>query len=282
MAAISSSMKNNEVLPGVHRPTMRVDLFKAAIKGNNKVLIRHLGLPPEAPTEIQVTIETSDPVSQQVVAEYQDAQYEIQSATRFGDTLLHLLITNRHNVLVLKVFAKDMSLLKAHNNKLDTPLHCAAMVGNYEVIGELIRLAPSVVSDVLKETNENGDTALHVAASNNHEGVVRELMKLNTEAAHKENKQGFSPLYIATVEGYTYVVETMLKLDGTLACTQFSDGTFPVHVAARMGYRDLVKHFLEEYPDDAMWLDCCGKNLFHVAAEQDNEELSTKVFTILH
>ncbi|KAJ3684877.1 hypothetical protein LUZ61_014041 [Rhynchospora tenuis] len=207
-------------------------------------------------------------------------QSELGTSTGFGDTLLHLLITKRHNELVLKVFIKDVSLLKARNNKLETPLHNAAKIGNNEVIRGLIRLYPNVVKDALGETNENGDTALHVAANHNHEGVVSELMRLDPQAAYKENKQGFSPLYIATVEGHTSLVETMLQIDTTLACIQFSNGTFPVHVAACMGNEILVEHFLREYPDYANLLDPCGRNLFHMAAEQNHSEVFTGVFAL--
>ncbi|KAJ4771775.1 Ankyrin repeat protein family-like protein [Rhynchospora pubera] len=174
-----------------------------------------------------------------------------------------------------------MSLLKARNRKQETALHDAAKVGNEEVIRDLIRLSPSVVKDALGKTNENDDTAFHVAANHNHKGVVSELMTLDPQAAYEENKQGFSPLYIAIVEDHTSSVKAMLQVDTTLACTQFSDGTFPVHVAARMGNADLVEHFLQEYPEYAKLLDSCGRNLFHMAAEQDiSDVLTIKVFAL--
>ncbi|KAJ3684743.1 hypothetical protein LUZ61_013907 [Rhynchospora tenuis] len=178
---------------------MDADLFMAAIQGDSDVLMRRLGLLPDGRDEIQITIEASGAGSQQTEAEHYIVQSELETTTSFGDTLLHLLITGRHNELALKVFTKDTSLLKARNNKLETPLHEAAKVGNEEVICDLILLSPSAVKDALRETNEKGDTALHMAANVNHQGVVIELMKLDPLVAYKKNKQGFSPLYIATV-----------------------------------------------------------------------------------
>ncbi|KAJ4806961.1 Ankyrin repeat protein family-like protein [Rhynchospora pubera] len=227
-----------------------------------------------------VTIETSGPNSQQTEAEHHVIESELRSTSGFGDTLLHLLITGRHNELALKVFAKDMSLLKAPNNKLETPLHNAAKVGNEEIIRNIIRLSPSVVKDALGETIENGDTALHVAAKHNNESVVSELLRLDPQAASKKNKQGFSPLYIAIVEDHTWSVKAMLQVDTTLACTQFLDATFPVHVAARRGNVKLVKHFLQEYPEYAKLLDSCGRNLFHMAAEQNHSKVFTELFAL--
>ncbi|KAJ3684736.1 hypothetical protein LUZ61_013900 [Rhynchospora tenuis] len=250
------------------RPLMPVHIFNAAIKGDTDYLVRCL-LGLEEREEVKVTITASQSVPQQTEEEHETVQFGLGSATRFGDTLLHLLITKRHNELALKVFTKDMSLLKAHNRNQETPLHEAAKFGNKVVIRDLIQLSPSVVKDALGETNENGDTALHMAADINHEGVMIELMKLDPEAACKKNKNGFSPLYIATVEGHTSLVEAMLQVDTTLACTRFSDGTFPVHVAALMGNEILVEHFLREYPDYAKLLDSSGRNLFHMAAEQN-------------
>ncbi|KAJ1689390.1 hypothetical protein LUZ63_013545 [Rhynchospora breviuscula] len=260
---------------------MDANLFMAAVKGDSNVLIRRLGLPTDTQNEIQVTIEDSGSNFQQTEAEHHVAECELGStATGFGDTLLHLLITEGHNELAMKVFTKDMSLLKAHNRKLETPLHDAAKVGNEEVIRNLIQLSTNDVKDALRETNENGDTALHVAVNHNHKGIVSELMKLDPQVAYEENKQGFSPLYIATVEGHTSLVKAMLQVDIILACTRFSDGTFPVHVAARMGNEDLVEHFLREYPDYAKLLDSCGRNLFHMAAEHDNSDVFTEVFAL--
>ncbi|KAJ3684747.1 hypothetical protein LUZ61_013911 [Rhynchospora tenuis] len=262
------------------RPLMPVHIFNAAIKGDTGYLVRCLGL--EEREEVKVIVEAPGHDSQQAEAMHHVVQSELRSTTTdFGDTLLHLLITERHNELALKVFTKELSLLKAHNNHLETPLHEAAKVGNEEVIRNLIRLSRSVVKDALGETNENGDTAVHMAANLNHERIVIELMKLDPEAAYRKNKQGFSPLYIATVEGHTSVVEAMLQLDTTLVCTRFLDGTFPVHVAARMGNADLVKHFLGEYPDYAKLLDSCGRNLFHhMAAEKNHFKLFTEVFAL--
>ncbi|KAJ4794008.1 Ankyrin repeat protein-like [Rhynchospora pubera] len=260
------------------RPVMPAEIFNAAIKGNTDLLIQRLGLLEEH-KEFKITIGAShDSAPRQTEEEEKTVQLELRSATRFGDTLLHLLINERHNELALKVFSKDMSLLKARNNKQETPLHCAAKLGNEEVIRDLIRLHPGVVRDALGEANENGDTALHVAAKHNHGGVVVGFMKSESEIASTlENKNGFTPLYIAIVEGYTSLVKEMLEVDDTLACTQFSDGLFPVLVAAGMGNTNLVVHFLQKYPDSATLLNPCRRNLFHMAAEQENEEVYTKV-----
>lgn len=56
--AMSSSQKTGPESEMVHqlRPIMPVDLFRAVMKGDSKVLIRRLGLQPEEPIETQVII----------------------------------------------------------------------------------------------------------------------------------------------------------------------------------------------------------------------------------
>ncbi|XP_078153446.1 uncharacterized protein LOC144548608 isoform X2 [Carex rostrata] len=257
------------------RPVMPVDLLAAAIKGNRDVLIHRLGLQSEEGTFCQVTIDPFHPTYQQMEADQHAVQHELGSATHFGDTLLHLLVTKMHNELALMVFQRDRSLLNTHNKDSETPLHCAAKVGNLLIIQALIRHNPNVLKDALRETNKNGDTALHVAAQHGHGTVVRELMNLDQRVACMVNMEGLSPLYIATVGGYTSMVKTMLKDYPSLACEQYSNGMCPVHVAAQVGNIKLVMHFMKEYPEDAKLLDYSGQNLFHFAAEENIAELFT-------
>ncbi|XP_078154180.1 uncharacterized protein LOC144549346 [Carex rostrata] len=222
------------------RPVMPVDLFMAAIEGNNNLLIPRLGLQHEEPTtdQIQMTIEATHSSPEQINTELQSEQIntELQSATGFGDTVLHVLVTHGHNVLALKVFQRDRSLLNAHNKMSETPLHCAAKVGNGEFMCKLNELDPVIVKDAMKEIDENGDTPFHVATKHGHVHVVRKLM---------------------------------LEVDHTLACIPFSDGMFPVHVSASMGNIELVIDFIIQYPNCAKLLDPRGRNFFHIAAEKN-------------
>jgi ankyrin repeat protein len=207
-------------------------------------------------------------------------QSDLQCATHFGETVLHLLIAEGHNDLASRVFLRDSSLLKARNNISETPLHCAAKVGNMDIILLLVQHAPEDMREALKETNDNGDTALHVAAKHGHVDVCCQLMILDPRAAYKVNKEGLSPFYIAIVEGYTPLVLNMLELDPTLACTRFSDGMYPIHVAARVCNAALVIHFMRDQnlADFAEFLDHRGRNLFHIAAEANNAKVITEVF----
>ncbi|XP_078154179.1 uncharacterized protein LOC144549345 [Carex rostrata] len=254
------------------RPVMPVDLFMAAVEGNSDVLIPRLGLQPEETMDqIQVTVEATHFSLEQI-------KTELKSAAGFGDTVLHLLVTHGHNVLALKLFQRDRSLLHAQNKMSETPMHCAAMVGNGEFMCKLIELDLDIVKDAIKEIDENGDTPFHVAAKHGHVHVIRKLMEWDPKIAHRVNNEMLCPLHIAIMKNYTRMAKEMLKVDPTLACIPFSDGMFPVHVSARMGNIELVKHFIKEYPNYATLLDRRGRNLFHIAAEKNQPKIFTGLF----
>jgi ankyrin repeat protein len=223
--------------------------------------------------QVRIDTSTTNASPSQIETEHQTIQYDLQSATHLGDTVLHLLASWGHDELALKVFQKDVSLLKARNNKLETPLHCAARSRNEKFILNLIQHNSYVVKDALALTNDNGDTAMHVAAKRGSGNIGHELMNLDPEVAYKVNKEGSFPLQIAIANAYTGMAKTMLKDDPTLAFIHDSNGMFPVHVAARMGNCELVEHIMQKYPDGADLLDPRGRNLFHIAVEENHPEI---------
>jgi ankyrin repeat protein len=161
---------------------------------------------------------------------------------------------------------------------LETDLHCAAKVGNQEVILRFFDIEPAVVKDVLKETNEKGDTALHVAVRYNHAHFCRNLMEFDSELAYTVNKEMFSPFHIAIDEKRGLVAEQMLCVDPILACTQLTDGMFPVHLAACKNNPTLLLYFMKNFPDYVEFVDSRGRNLFHFVAEEATRE---SIFDVL-
>ncbi|XP_078154794.1 protein ACCELERATED CELL DEATH 6-like [Carex rostrata] len=258
------------------RPVMPVDIFIAAIEGNFDALITRLGLEPTEQTESQVTIEASGFDFEQIIEirDNQTAQFElIQSATDFGDTLLHILITKGHDELALKVFKREMSLLLAQNKMSETPLHYAAKVGNDEVIRNLIESGPAVVVEALEKTNKDGETALQIATKYGNEGVGCQLLDFGLRESREMKNKRLSLLYMAIVEGCYSMVRTMLRIEPSLAYAQFPDGMFPIHVATRKGNMDLIRYFTKEYPHCVELLDPHGRNLCHIAAEENHKDL---------
>jgi ankyrin repeat protein len=223
--------------------------------------------------QVQMDTSTTSAAPSQIETGHQTAQYVLQSATHLGDTVLHLLLSGGHDELALKVFQKDMSLLQARNNNLETPLHCAARCRNENFMSILIQHNSNDVKEALALTNDNGDTAMHVAAKHGSGNIGHKLMNLDPEVAYKVNKEGSFPLQIAIANENTEMAKIMLEDDPTLALIQDKNRMFPVHLVARMGNRELVEHIMEKYPDSADLLDPRGRNLFHIAAEENRREI---------
>ncbi|XP_078159097.1 protein ACCELERATED CELL DEATH 6-like isoform X2 [Carex rostrata] len=285
MASTSSQSKRYEGETVPKRPVMLRDIFDAAIKGDRDVLIERLGLQMKKQAQIQEAGDSNHeptkdlPFGSELMPLTQKTspfatksnvivRSELQSATHCGDTVLHLLVTNMHNDLALMVFEGDASLLKTQNSMLETPLHCAAKVGNQEVIQMFIRIEPAIVKDVLQETNEKGETALHVAVKHDFAYICCKLMLLDSEIAYHVNKEMFSPFHIAIDEKHDFVAEQMLCVDPILACTKLTGGMFPVHLAARKNNLLMVLYFMKNFPDYAQLVDSRGRNLCHFVAEE--------------
>lgn len=66
-------------------------------------------------------------------------------------------------------------MLKARNNVLETPLHCAAKAGKLEMVSLLVNFArkegPKELEEVLRARNKVGETALHEAARSGYSDV---------------------------------------------------------------------------------------------------------------
>jgi ankyrin repeat protein len=112
-------------------------------------------------------------------------------------------------------YQKERALLKSHNNKHETPLHCAAKAGHKEVISKLIELAHSEgevkLKEFVRDRNHNEETALHEAARHGHANVASVLMQEDSDLACLVNNEKTSPLYLATARGSIDVVRTMVE-----------------------------------------------------------------------
>ncbi|CAL8989564.1 unnamed protein product [Prunus brigantina] len=91
--------------------------------------------------------------------------------TKMGDTALHIAVSDGETEIVLhllRIIGNDASrILKIENNKGNTPLHLAAVVGDVETCHAMATKEPKLVSSL---NNEN-ETPLFLAALNGHENV---------------------------------------------------------------------------------------------------------------
>ncbi|KAJ3670219.1 hypothetical protein LUZ60_010543 [Juncus effusus] len=191
-----------------HRPLMPPELLKAAIEGNEQILIEMLKLEEDG-GHTSVTIESSG---------NDELNKYLQSATFMGNSVLHVLCFNNHDLLASKVCKKDGFLLSAHNKMLETPVHCAAKgIDNKDAIFTLIEIARSegelILKEVLRDRNSHGETVLHVVARfayPDHGAILDKMMEGHPEWAYQVDTNGISPLDLAIARGYEDVTKRMI------------------------------------------------------------------------
>jgi hypothetical protein len=181
----------------------------------------------------------------------------LKGVTPDGDTALHVVASNNGDSQDFLEYAViihncDSGLLFMKNHKGDTPLHCAARAGNYEMVSRLIELAADRKFEILREVNHRQETALHEAVrfedgrelldadspqkiikyvnENESPKIVKLLMDVDTQLANYP-AGGISPMYLAILlEKDTIALTLYVKSCGNLSyCGQ--DGQNALHAA---------------------------------------------------
>ena len=91
----------------------------------------------------------------------------------------------------------------------ESPLVCAAMGGNAEVIQEITRLGPNV-----NALSYRGFSALHCAAQLGHVNCIHELIKHGAFVEIRSRKRGCTPLMMAILENQQECVRILIDVYG--------------------------------------------------------------------
>lgn len=114
----------------------------------------------------------------------------------------------------------------------NTPLHLASKLGHAQLVEEILKLCPHMVS----MQNSKLDAPFHAACSGGHTGVLRLLMEVLPWEIFRLNGEGESPLCIASKNGHSEVVKLLVTLPGMLEIEEEMSDRSSVHVAALRGY----------------------------------------------
>jgi ankyrin repeat protein len=137
----------------------------------------------------------------------------LEGVTADGSSALHIAARHGYLKLVEMICDQDISLIKATNNLLDTPLICAARAGHADVVDYLIQLASTQrdTEYVLRARNSGGATAVHEAVRNGHASVLGKIMSRDASLAAMVDGQGVSPLYMAVVSNRADMVDILIR-----------------------------------------------------------------------
>ncbi|KEH39550.1 ankyrin repeat plant-like protein [Medicago truncatula] len=159
------------------------------------------------------------------------------------------------------------------NQKTDdtfsAPLHLASKYGCIEMVSEIVKLCPDMVS----AENKNMETPIHEACRQENVKVLMLLLEVNPTAACKLNPTCKSAFLVACSHGHLDLVNLLLNLSEIVGqeVAGFDQACF--HVAAVRGHTDVVRELLNKWPDLIQVIDEKGNTALHHACYKGHFEI---------
>ena len=205
-----------------HNPhTMEHRLLKAVATGDANLLEQVLGSQSSGTAE-------------------QGEESCLKGVTAEGSSPLHIAASCGYLNLVKMVCAQDISLIKARNNMLDTPLICAARAGHVDVADYLMECA--IDEQDLRARNLDGETAMHEAVRNGHLPVLQGLMARDRGLAAVVDENGVSPLYLAVASNRSDMVKVLIGEPLNDVSYSGPDGQTALHAAVYVSRGNLKSY----------------------------------------
>ncbi|CAN6360019.1 unnamed protein product [Urochloa humidicola] len=231
---------------------MEHKLLKAVATGDADLLEQVLGLQSSAAAE-------------------QGEDSCLKGVTAEGSSALHIASSCGYLDLVKMICAQDISLIKARNNMLDTPLICASRAGHVDVANHLMECSMEEQED-LRARNLDGETAMHEAVRNGHLLVLQGLMSKDSGLTEVVDKNGVSPLYLAVASNRADMVKVLIGESSngmTSASYSGPDGQTALHAAVYIS-REICESLQCWKPALARVVDCYGRTALHYATLAKN------------
>ena len=169
------------------------------------------------------------------------SQAPIYIASKIGDARLVEMILKHAGDLW-----NPMQL--ASNGNGETPIHCAAKNGHYEVSKLLMSFTESFNANI---QDNRGQTPLHWAAAFGHYEVLRFLISRTTNP-NPQCHHGTTPIWHAVCYNHLEIVKLLVPVsDNPNVPPNPNNGWTPIHVAATKGYLKIAKVLIPatEFPN---------------------------------
>jgi len=151
-----------------------------------------------------------------------------------GETALHLSISRGNEVLTSLLLRNGAYIIvnsMTYNGM--TPLHYAALIGNNNIIKELISYGANI-----NFRDEEGDTPLHYAVRERKENSLVYLLQLGADKNQK-NDDGETPLHFACCFGELKMVEILIHFNAEVLIVDNS-GSSPIDEAKNAKHNRIV------------------------------------------
>ncbi|KAF5200146.1 Ankyrin repeat-containing protein [Thalictrum thalictroides] len=150
------------------------------------------------------------------------------------NTILHLAAKLGHLDLVSEVVKLHPKLVSFENQKLETALYDACREGHVEVMKLLVDTDPKIVTSL----NRDRESVLYAAY------IVKAILQVRRELAWKKDRHGCVPLHLACSKGHLEITSEFLNLDSDLSLLKDNEGRTPLHRAAIKGRTDILAEIL--------------------------------------
>lgn len=215
---------------------------------------------------------------------YLDAGCELDICNSKGyDAIASAACQGMHDCLAILLMAAherglDLEHILEHKNQRgETPLHLASLNGWTDCVVLLMNEGANVLS-----CSNDGFTPFLSAAEYGHLKILKLLYQHNKDLLFTRNEKlgGWNALHLAAQNGHKHVVcyllqhghKELLKMvrfnGSTVLMSAISNGD-QGHTPFTWPRRDIVKMFLELYPEMLLREDNAGRSCLHVAAEED-------------
>ncbi|TKY48203.1 Ankyrin repeat-containing protein [Spatholobus suberectus] len=156
-------------------------------------------------------------------------------------------------------------------DSLSTPLHLASRYGCTEIVSEIVRLCPDMVS----AENKNLETPIHEACRQENVRVLKLLLDANSSAVCKLNQNGKSACFLACSHGHLDMVNLLLNNPSEMVWPEAAglDQTC-IHIAASRGHTDVVRELLNKWSELTHVIDNDGNSPLHHACNGGHREIA--------
>ena len=166
------------------------------------------------------------------------AQLNKQGGYGFGP--LHEQVLQANNLKDLPEF-KRVSVTKKPNEHILTPLHCACINPNGEILNKLLEVCPeySFPDETLRKP-------IHYAAACEGPGPLKVLLEKGVDA-READPLGITPLMIAAIYGRAQNIKTLLEKEETSNIhAKNKESMQAIHLAAMNGHLDCIKELVKK------------------------------------
>ncbi|XP_015083956.1 ankyrin repeat-containing protein ITN1-like [Solanum pennellii] len=161
-----------------------------------------------------------------------------------------------------------------------TILHLAARLGHVELVREIVKLFPEMVS----AENRDEETPLHEACREGRVEIVRILLENDPWVAYKTNLWDKSVFYVACERGRIEVVKHFLHNNNIHMLLMFEVDmyTTSLHAAASSGHTEVVKELVKVRPDFAWKKDelMNGCSPLHIACSKGHLDITRELLKL--